>query len=67
MKLNIGTPDRILRIVIGMALAIWFYMDQGAGTLHWLKLIVGLVLIGTAVINFCPIYAILGLSTRAKG
>ncbi len=65
MIANIGTPDRILRIVIGLALALWFFLDQGAGTWHWLKLIVGLVLIGTAAINFCPIYRILGISTKS--
>lgn len=66
MIANIGTPDRILRIVIGLALGVWFFMDQGAGTWHWLKLIVAVVLIGTAAINFCPIYSIFGLSTKTK-
>ena len=66
MTANIGSPDRILRIVIGLALALWFFMDGGTGTFHWLKLIVGVVLIGTAAVNFCPIYAALGLSTKTK-
>lgn len=61
---NIGTPDRVIRILLGAALLVWFLMDQGGGALHWLKAIVGVVAIGTAAINFCPLYRVLGLKTN---
>lgn len=61
---NVGTPDKIIRIVLGFALLAWFVMDQGGGALHWLKAVVGLVAIGTAVLNFCPLYRVLGISTK---
>ena len=62
---NIGTPDRIVRIVLGLALIVWFFMDgQSGGALHWLKALVGVIAIGTAALNFCPLYRILGMSTK---
>lgn len=61
---NIGTPDRIIRIVLGLALIVWFFVDNGAGWLHWLKGIVGLVALGTAALNFCPLYRVLGMKTN---
>jgi hypothetical protein len=59
---NIGTPDRILRIVVGAALLVWFFLDQGAGFWHYAKLI-GIVPLLTGVLRTCPLYSILGLST----
>lgn len=61
---NVGTPDRIARIVLGAALILWFFMDGGTGTWHWLKAVVGVVALGTAVLNFCPLYTLLGIKTN---
>lgn len=57
MKKNVGSIDRILRLVLGAAVlgAGWYFQN-------WFGL-VGLVFIGTAFINWCPIYAVLGVST----
>jgi len=57
MKCNVGKTDRIVRIVAGLAILIagWVYGS-------WWGL-VGLLLIGTAVIRFCPAYLPLGIST----
>jgi hypothetical protein len=60
MKLNVGTTDRIVRAILGFALI--------AATLAgWSVLwgVVGAILLGTAVVSFCPLYAILGKSTCA--
>jgi len=59
---NVGSVDRILRVVVGAALLIWFFMDQGGGALHYAKLI-GIVPILTGIFGTCPLYSILGLST----
>ena len=61
---NVSTPDRIARIVVGAALLIWFFMDPGQGILHWLKAVIGLVALGTAIVNFCPLYKVLGIKTN---
>ena len=59
---NVGGTDRILRIVVGLALIAWFFMDQGTGFWHWAKLI-GIVPLATGLMSSCPLYSILGLST----
>lgn len=59
---NIGTADRILRIVIGAALLLWFFLDQGSGFWHYAKLI-GILPLMTAVLRTCPLYTVLGLKT----
>ena len=63
MNPNVGSADRVIRIIVGLALAsLFFVLDGGA---RWVGLI-GVVLIATAIINFCPLYRILGLSTRGS-
>jgi hypothetical protein len=58
MTRNVGGIDRILRIVVGVAL-IGLALS---GTIGWWGFI-GIVPIGTALIGFCPIYPLLGLNT----
>lgn len=68
MRINVGTPDRIARIVIGAVLVLLPLLSGlplFANPLWlWASVAVGAVLIVTAVVRFCPLYAILGLSTR---
>lgn len=61
-KTNEGTFDRALRIIVGLALLVWFFADNGMGALHYAKLI-GIVPLVTGLIGSCPLYSILGLST----
>lgn len=62
MTKNVGGIDRILRIVIGAALILWFFVDQGSGFWHWAKFI-GIVPLLTGILSSCPLYTILGLSS----
>lgn len=61
-KTNEGTIDRALRIIVGLALLVWFFVDQGQGFWHYAKLI-GVVPLLTGLIGSCPVYSILGIST----
>lgn len=61
-KTNVGGIDRVLRIVVGAALLLWFFVDQGGGTWHYAKLF-GIVPLVTGLFGTCPLYSILGLST----
>lgn len=67
MKFNVGTFDRIARIIIGAVLVLLPLLPGIALFAYplwfWASLVVGAILIGTALIRFCPIYAALGLST----
>lgn len=60
MTENIGSLDRILRLVVGLALlSMLFWVD---GDVRWLGLI-GLIPIGTALFRWCPLYSALGFHT----
>ena len=62
LKTNEGTIDRGLRIILGLALLVWFFVDQGQGFWHYAKLI-GVVPLLTGLIGSCPVYSVLGINT----
>ena len=63
---NVGSTDKVIRIIAGVALlALAFWRLGGlASTGGVVAMVVGVVLILTAIINFCPMYRILGMRTN---
>ncbi len=67
MKINVGTPDRLIRLIIGLLLIAapfvtgWALFANPVWT--WVFVIVGLVLAVTGLVRFCPAYWMLNLST----
>lgn len=58
MKKNVGRNDKIVRIVLGLVIgALGFYYKSWWG-------LVGIVPLGTAFINFCPLYLPFKISTK---
>ncbi len=57
MKFNVGGIDRVLRIVVGLALVAWALM--GGPVWAW----IGVVPLGTGLAGFCPLYPLLGMNT----
>ena len=60
MNVNVGGIDKNLRIVAGLAIIAW-----GVISSNWLGAI-GLVPLATGLINFCPVYSLLGFNTSKK-
>ena len=60
MKKNVGSIDRWVRIILGLVIAILGVLFNS-----WWGLI-SIILIGTALINFCPIWWSLKISTWEK-
>jgi hypothetical protein len=58
MTPNVGSIDRVLRVVVGVVL-IGLTLMGTIGTWGW----IGLVPIATAALGFCPLYSVLGFST----
>ena len=58
---NVGGIDRILRIVVGLALLLGFFLNEEA-SLRWLYLI-GIVPLATGLMQTCPAYTLFGLNT----
>lgn len=63
MQANVGTLDRVLRAVVGIALLV--YAFTGPDGIRWLGLI-GVVPIVTALVRYCPLYSLLGIATCRK-
>jgi hypothetical protein len=57
MKRNIGDIDRDIRLILGMVLLVIGVMLNS-----WVGL-VGIVLLGTGILDWCPIYAIFKLDS----
>ena len=68
-KKNLGAVERMLRVALGGALAIWaLALLFGGGRLIWLLLDVALIALGvdfvvTGIRGYCPLYNRLGWST----
>ena len=60
-KKNVGNLDRILRIVVGIALIAGYFLNTDA-TYRWAYLI-GIVPLLTGLMSSCPAYTLLGLKT----
>ncbi|MBZ0223241.1 MAG: DUF2892 domain-containing protein [Dokdonella sp.] len=58
MKANVGGIDKILRILLGLALVAWTLFFQGP-LWAW----IGVVPLATGLFNFCPVYRLLGINT----
>ncbi|STY80465.1 YgaP family membrane protein [Moraxella catarrhalis] len=59
MKANLHQVDRIIRIVIGITLIVLPLF----AVIGWWGYVVGAILLATGLINFCPIYRLLGINT----
>lgn len=65
---NVGSIDKTIRLVAGVALAAWGILGAGlATTIGLVATVVGAVLLVTGAVNFCPLFKIVGISSfRAK-
>lgn len=66
MKANISNTDKLIRISLAIVLVILFFTGVVPGVLGYVFLALAAILILTSIISFCPIYAVLGFSTKKR-
>jgi len=66
MKKNMGSIDRIIRLLIAVVILILFLTKVITGTLGIVLLVLAAVFVLTSLINFCPLYLPFKISTRKK-
>lgn len=66
MKKNMGTIDRVIRIVIAVAIAAIYFSGNISGTVAIVLGVIAVIFLLTSLIGFCPIYKVVGLSTRKE-
>lgn len=64
MKSNLGTLDRVARIVFAVVVAALYFLNVISGTTAIVLGAVAGILLLTSLINFCPLYRLFNLSTR---
>ena len=66
MTVNMGSPDRVIRGVVGIA-AVVIASIVGAGSALGIVLwIVAALMLVTAAVGFCPVYRVLHIDTLGR-
>ncbi|RZS97065.1 YgaP family membrane protein [Cecembia calidifontis] len=63
MKKNMGTADKVVRIILAVIAAYLYYSGIVEGTWGIVLLVLAIVFVLTSLISFCPLYALVGLNT----
>ena len=64
MMKNMGSADRVIRLVIAVAIAVLYFTGTISGTLAIVLGIVAVAFFVTSLVGWCPSYLPFGLSTR---
>lgn len=63
MTANLGAADRVIRLVAGLVLLLVALFAGLGPASAWAAGLVGVVLIATAALRFCPAYRLIGVNT----
>lgn len=66
MKKNMGSADKIIRVVIAVLIAALYFSETISGTLGLVLLVFAAVFVLTSLVGFCPLYTFFGLNTCSK-
>lgn len=66
MKRNIGTIDKVIRILVAVAIAVLFFTNVITGTLGIVLIAFAAIFLITSLISFCPLYLPFGINTGKK-
>jgi hypothetical protein len=66
MKKNMGSADRIIRLIVAAIVAVLYFMHIITGILGIVLMIVAAIFVLTSFISFCPLYWPFGISTNKK-
>jgi TM2 domain-containing membrane protein YozV len=63
MKKNMGSTDKVIRIVIAIGIALLYYFNIIEGTLAYILMALAIIFLITSFISFCPLYTLFGVNT----
>ena len=66
MKKNMGTIDKVIRILVAVVVVALYFTNVISGTLGIILLALAAVFVVTSLFSFCPLYLPFGLSSRKK-
>lgn len=66
MKANVGSLDKVIRLLVAITLIILFYAGVLKGILGISGLILALLLTLTSLLSYCPLYSLFNISTKSN-
>jgi amino acid transporter len=66
MKQNMGTIDRVIRIVAAIVIGILYFTNQITGTAAIILGVIAVIFLLTSFIAFCPLYLPFKFSTKKE-
>jgi hypothetical protein len=66
MKKNMGSADKIIRILIAIVVAVLYFTGKIPGTLGIILIALAAVFVITSLVSTCPLYLPFGISTMKK-
>lgn len=66
MKKNMGTIDKVIRILVAVVVVALYFANVISGTLALILLALSAIFVVTSFLSFCPLYLPLTISTRKK-
>ena len=63
MKKNMGSTDKTIRIILAIVIGVLYYTGVVSGTLGIVLSVVAVVFLLTSLLNFCPLYTVLGINS----
>ena len=64
---NMGSTDKIIRLAVAAVILLLYALDKISGTLAIVLGVVAVIFAVTSMINFCPLYKVLGINTNKGG
>lgn len=66
MKKNMGTIDKVIRVLIAIVFAVLFFTKVISGAVGIILLVLAIIFVLTSLISFCPLYKPFGINTGTK-
>ncbi len=66
MKKNMGTADKIIRLIIAAIIVTLYFTEMITGTVAIVLLVLSGIFVLTSLISFCPLYTLFGIKTCPK-
>ena len=66
MKKNMGTADKIIRLIIAVIIVTLYFAEMITGTVAIVLLVLSGIFVLTSFISFCPLYTLFGIKTCPK-
>lgn len=66
MKKNVGSTDKVIRLLVAVLIAVLYFTNVISGTLAIVLGVIAVVFVLTSMVSVCPLYMPFGINTRGK-